>query len=184
MFWSPDVLATTIILAPAEFETVPSTLLFQPDAWPGETLIREYPDGVHLLLRDGRHRHQLWIRELPVGGAPLAVLLPLDDMTPHRAEAALRFWRHVRMGKGTDAPKLAKQRLARLCTCLRATDAWLDGASYRTIATALFGSRRVEREVWRTASLRDTTIRLVRDGLRLMRGGYLDLLRRGGRSRR
>ena len=42
--------------------------------------------------------------------------------------------------------------------------------------------RRVEREAWRTASLRDTTIRLVRDGLRLMRGGYLDLLRRGGRK--
>jgi hypothetical protein len=159
-------------------------LLFRPDAWPGETIIREHPGGMHLLLRDGRQRHQLWIRGRPALGAPLSVLLPYDDMTPHRAEAVLRFWRHMRTGKWTDEPNLTKQRLQRLCTCLRATDAWLDGASYRAIATALFGSRRVEREVWRTASLRDTTIRLVRDGLRLMRGGYLDLLRRGGRGRR
>jgi hypothetical protein len=184
VFWSPDVLATTIILAPAEFETAPSTLLFQPDAWPGETIIREYPDGVHLQLREGRRRHQLWIRERPAIGAALAVRLPFDETTPDRAEAALRFWRHMRNGKGTDEPKLAKQRHARVCASLRAIDARLDGTSYRAIATALFGSRRVEREVWRTASLRDTTIRLVRDGLRLMRGGYLDLLRRGGRSRR
>jgi hypothetical protein len=184
VFWSLDVLATTIILGPAEFETAPSMLPFRPEAWPGETIIREYPDGVHLLLRDGRHRHQLWIRERPAVGTPLAVLLPFDDMTPHRIEATLRFWRHMHTGKGTDGPNLTKQRRERLCTCLRATDAWLDGASYRTIATALFGTRRVEREVWRTASLRDTTIRLVRDGVRLMRGGYLDLLRRGRRSRR
>ena len=159
-------------------------LLFQPDAWPGETVIREYPDGVHLQHREGQHRYRLWIRERPAIGAPLAVLLPFDDMTPHRAEAALRFWRHMHTGKGTDEPRLAKQRHARICASLRAIDAWLDGASYRATATALFGSRRVEREVWRTASVRDTTIRLVRDGLLLMRGGYLDLLRRGGRSRR
>lgn len=182
MFWSPDVLATTIILRPAEFETTPSTLPFRPDAWPGETIIREYPDGVHMMLRDGRLGHRLWTRARPATGAPLAVLLPFDETTSHRAEAALRFWRHIRKGKVTDEPKFANQRLARLCTCLRATDAWLDGASYRTIATALFGPRRVEREVWRTASLRDTTIRLVRDGVRLMRGGYLDLLRRRGRN--
>src|ERR1700688_1257136 len=50
-------------------------------------------------------------------------------------------------------------------------------------AIALFGLRRIEQDAWRTASLRDTTIRLVRDGVRLMRGGYLDLLRRAGRSR-
>jgi len=135
-----------------------------------------------MMLRDGRLGHRLWSRARPATGAPLAVLLPFDETTSHRAEAALRFWRHIRKGKVTDEPKFANQRLARLCTCLRATDAWLDGASYRTIATALFGPRRVEREVWRTASLRDTTIRLVRDGVRLMRGGYLDLLRRRGRN--
>jgi Uncharacterized conserved protein (DUF2285) len=137
VFWSPDVLAATIILGSVEFESGLPTLQFRPDAWPGETIIREYPDGVHLLLRDGRHRHQLWMRERPVIGAPLAVLLPFDETTSHRAAAALRFWRHMHKGKGIDEPKLGKQRLERLCTSLRATDAWLDGASYRTIATAL-----------------------------------------------
>jgi hypothetical protein len=184
VFWSPDVLATTIILGPAEFEGAPSALLFRPDAWPGETTISEYSDGVHLLLRDGRYKHQLWMRERPAIGAPLALMLPFDETTALRAEAALRLWRHLHKGKGTEEPKLPKQRLARLCTCLRATDGWLGGASYRAIAIALFGLRRIEQDAWRTASLRDTTVRLVRDGVRLMRGGYLDLLRRAGRSRR
>jgi hypothetical protein len=36
---------------------------------------------------------------------------------------------------------------------------------------------------WKTHDLRDRTIRLVRSGVKLMRGGYLDLLRYPGRYR-
>jgi hypothetical protein len=41
----------------------------------------------------------------------------------------------------------------------------------------LFGARRLEHELWKTSSLRDTTIRLVRGGLALMQAGYRRLLR-------
>jgi hypothetical protein len=50
------------------------------------------------------------------------------------------------------------------------------GASYRTIAEVLFGKARVEAEPWKTASLRDTVIRLARTAFCLKRGGYRDLL--------
>jgi len=43
----------------------------------------------------------------------------------------------------------------------------------------LFGARRVEGEMWKTSSLRDRTIRLVKGGLVLMQAGYRKLLRGG-----
>jgi hypothetical protein len=51
------------------------------------------------------------------------------------------------------------------------------GATYRAIAEALFGPVRVSAESWKTASVRDNAIRLVRNGTKLMTGGYRDLLR-------
>jgi hypothetical protein len=60
---------------------------------------------------------------------------------------------------------------------LRALDGHLSEASYREIAEVLFGIRRLEREAWKTSSLRDQTIRLVKGGVVLMRAGYRRLLR-------
>jgi len=53
----------------------------------------------------------------------------------------------------------------------------LEGASYRTIATCLFGARRVDTEPWKTSSLRDTVIRLVRTGAAMVKGQYRGLLK-------
>ncbi len=47
------------------------------------------------------------------------------------------------------------------------------------ILPKLFGARRVEGEMWKTSSLCDRTIRLVKGGLALMRAGYRKLLRGG-----
>jgi hypothetical protein len=60
---------------------------------------------------------------------------------------------------------------------LRALDGHLTDASYREIAQALFGAQRVQREAWKTSSLRDQTIRLVKGGVDLVRAGYRKLLR-------
>ena len=46
-------------------------------------------------------------------------------------------------------------------------------------AETLFGAAAVEREPWKTSSVRGVTIRLVSTGKALMRGGYLKLLRAG-----
>ncbi len=68
---------------------------------------------------------------------------------------------------------------------LRALDAHLADKPYRMIAQGLFGQRRVPSgSSWKTHDLRDRTIRLVRTGLQLMRGGYLKLLRHHRRRRR
>jgi len=54
----------------------------------------------------------------------------------------------------------------------------LAGESYRVIAAGLFGDARIPAGPgWKTHDLRDRTTRLVRGGLDLMQGGYLDLLR-------
>jgi hypothetical protein len=68
-------------------------------------------------------------------------------------------------------------RLRRLRTVLQALDGWLDGASYRDIAVALFGEARVEAD-WTDPRrhLRDRVRRAVRRGRALMGGGYRTFL--------
>lgn len=95
----------------------------------------------------------------------------------------MRFWRLVAHGRlRTGPPK--PHRLDRLVAALRALDGRLDGASYRAIAEVLFGARRVSAEPWKTASARDTVIRLARTGLATMRGDYRTLLKPKGPNRR
>ena len=64
---------------------------------------------------------------------------------------------------------------------LRACDGRRVGAAYREIAGALHGAGRIADEPWKTSSLRDATLRLVRDGQAMIQGGYLRLL--DGRAR-
>jgi hypothetical protein len=110
---------------------------------------------------------------------PIAVVNPLDSNFIARADAAVRLWRLLtgqRYGRQVD-PLTHLQR-QQLVLALRALDGHLAGATYREIAEVLFGAARVPTgSSWRTHDLRGRTIRLVRMGLKLMRGGYLDLLR-------
>lgn len=108
-------------------------------------------------------------------GRPLAALVPLDGALPARLAALARLWRIL----GGQAPQdpLTPQRRGRLKTMLRAFDARRDAASYRQIAAGLYGAARVEVEPWKTSSLRDATMRLVRDARGMAAGGYLSLLR-------
>ncbi|WP_228148077.1 DUF2285 domain-containing protein [Roseibium algicola] len=103
---------------------------------------------------------------------------PLDDGARARHRAMGRFLDFLE-GKeiGADS-RLTPQKRLRFKSMLRAVDGRTNGASYREIAENLFGARRVASEPWKTSPLRDTTIRLVRDGLAMVAGGYLDLLRR------
>jgi hypothetical protein len=60
---------------------------------------------------------------------------------------------------------------------IRALDGWLEGNRYREIAEGLFGRDRIDGRSWKSHDLRSRTIRLVQDGISLMRGGYRALLR-------
>jgi len=140
---------------------------------------RRAVDGEYWLVDDGH-------KGLPavlIGGAnrdlPAAVVIPLDADFGMRADAAWRLWRLI-IGRphGRPPDRLTRQRRHRLGLALRALDGRLAGESYRVIAAGLFGDARVPAGPgWRTHDLRDRAIRLVRAGIGLMQGGYLDLLR-------
>ena len=174
VFWRPEVSPAVIPLTSAPIVT-PTTVI--PLAkWPGEITRREAEDGLHVLVREDAATHQVWLIEPVKRAAPLAAAIPLDDTAPHRTDAFGRFWRflkHPARRARTDR----RRRLDRLITALRVLDGRMSGASYRIIAEALFGKARVAAEPWKTASLRDTVIRLARTGFSLKRGGYRGLLR-------
>ncbi|WP_297511039.1 DUF2285 domain-containing protein [uncultured Caulobacter sp.] len=112
---------------------------------------------------------------------PLEAVLPLDRTTPDRLRALDRLVRHLDGRKPPPDP-ITRQRRRRLSAMLRALDARDSGAPYRQIGEALFGASRIAAEPWKSASLRDATLRLVRDGRALVEGGYLALL--GARTAR
>lgn len=141
----------------------------------------ETAGGRALALADPGGLHHIAILAAD-GTEAAAILLPLDASFRIRAEAAMRFHRLV-AGRPTGPPPRAlaltprhRQRLVRM---VRALDGRASGASYREIASVLFGAQRQRAAEWKASSIRAQTIRLVSDGGALMRGGYLKLL--GGR---
>ena len=115
--------------------------------------------------------------------APLAAVVLLDAMTPDRLHAILRFWAALMHERSLPDDRISAQRRARLVQMLRAYDARSSGLSYREIAMALFPTHEIVPAAWRGDALRETTIRLVRDGLKHVRDGYRALLRRPRRRR-
>jgi hypothetical protein len=105
------------------------------------------------------------------------VIVPLDSDTPTRLAAVEALWRALNRRPATAAPALTPQRRHRIKRMLRAVDARAAGASHRKVAEALFGAERARAEPWKTSSLRDTVMRLARDGAALVDHGYRTLLR-------
>jgi hypothetical protein len=151
-------------------------LRFAPQQWPGHVVRRDAADGTHLLVRGSGFSHQRWFPGAPSEGAVITAILPMDLAMPNRIEATLRFWYHSTYGGSRSQPG-RPLRLDRLITTLRALDGHLAGASYRAIANDLFTPDRVAADPWKTSPLRDRAIRLVRQGLSLMKGGYRKLLK-------
>lgn len=132
-------------------------------------------DGLHLRMDGGL---QLLLRGGARPAGPLVVILAFDHDFGLRVRAAQALHRAVTGGQPPRSRLTAAQRL-RLDRSLQALDGSLDRESYRAIAQTLFGAAVVERESWKTSSVRGVTIRLVSTGRALMRGGYLKLLRAG-----
>jgi hypothetical protein len=149
----------------------------------GSGSLRQAPDGWHAVLRIQGAQHHLWLKEAPQVGVCYAAELPLDADFEIRAHASHRLWRAInRRAPGPPLHQLSAQRRERLALALRALDARMDGASYRVIAEVLFGRKRIPERAWKTNDLRSRTIRLVKAGLALTRGGYRALLRPSSRK--
>ncbi|MVT54742.1 DUF2285 domain-containing protein [Bradyrhizobium yuanmingense] len=141
--------------------------------------LRYAPDGWHAIVALGGAKHRLWLTELPPTGSSLAVDLPFDGSFELRLRAAHRFWLALeRRAIGPPPLTLPILTRRRLILSLRAVDGSLEGHSYREIAQGLFGKHRIPDRTWKTHDLRSRTIRLVKTGLHLVRGGYRALLRR------
>jgi len=149
-------------------------MTFAPSSWSGLRARRRASDGEHLILGAGRDEHQLWLPDPLPAGHPLGAIIPIDKLTPGRIAATQRFLRAI---KG-QRPAAGTKPNPRVVNTLRALDGHLSGAPYRVIAECIFGLSRVSAEPWKTSSVRDATIRLVRSGVAMMRGGYRKFLRK------
>ncbi len=136
-------------------------------------------DEVPLVLMKGVGVHvALEIRGLPVLTAPFAPVFELHGLGDVSAQFELlkRLKRFTEPGHRTiQTPLFASDE--RLHHALIALDESLKGKTYRQIAIAIFGEKKVAEE-WHGHSqyLKDRTRRLVAKGTELMKGGYRDLL--------
>ena len=181
LVWLPQLDPATVLLVPATEPFTGSRSLRSLTP----IFRRQANDGEHWIITDSQGRFPLLLSAGIEPDTPVASVIPLDGNFSARADAALRLWRLLTGQRYRPPDPLTRLQRLRLVLALRALDGHLAGATYREIAEVLFGTSRVPTGApWKTHDLRGRTIRLVRTGLKLMRGGYLDLLRSIRRRRR
>ena len=129
--------------------------------------------GLHLQLRGGL---QAFAEECSLSD-PVAAVIPITGSFSAALKGISDLERVLR-GEAPGDDLTAQQRL-RLHRALSALDAFQAKATYRQVALEIFGAEAVSRYDWRTSSVRDAAIRLVRMGRALAAGGYLKLLAPG-----
>jgi hypothetical protein len=139
-----------------------------------------YPQGerdeIGLHIRPSPESPQLVFLNGAQPDKPLAVIIPLDDMTVDRLSSIERFIHSVG-GKHHPDARLTSAQRRRLGHMLRCLDGREQEASHFEVATALFGRRLVSRKDWHDSSFRYQTHRLARDGAKMVERGYRQLLR-------
>lgn len=138
-------------------------------------------DPAHLRLDIGGEQYDVTLAD-PHDESPLAVFVMFDDLTPDRQTALTRFWNSIRGKRVPNDPRVTPQRRERARQMLRAVDGLHAGAKYRSIGEVLFPGHIIDSASWAGDALREITIRLARDGRKLVDGGYRSLLRRPRRS--
>jgi len=179
-------------------------VIWSPAVDPARILLRPCPpgtDGPRLAARDdvivsdlgedGFCTASVSGIEFPLlflAGGPdqqVAAVILADDLALDRLEAVHRFWAALTGDKvPPERRRMSRQKRQRAGKSLRAVDGRKDGASYRLIAEALFPAHRITLATWKSNALRETVIRLARDGLQLVAGGYRALLHRKRHSRK
>ncbi len=114
---------------------------------------------------------------------PLGATVLLDELTPDRLDAVARFSAALRGQAPPPDPRITPQRHQRTRRMLRVFDAQTCGSTYRDIAIGLFPDHATTPAEWVGTPIRETTIRLARDGRALVCGGYRALRRRPRRQR-
>ncbi|WP_082734757.1 DNA -binding domain-containing protein [Sphingobium yanoikuyae] len=117
------------------------------------------------------------------GAGSLAAMVLLDELTPDRLSALARFWAALAGKTVPPDPRITRSRQKRAREMLRVLDGRASGATYRAIADAVFPKHDHDAASWVGSAIRETTIRLARDGAKLVHGGYRSILRRPRRDR-
>jgi hypothetical protein len=150
------------------------------DSLPSPTFSVDRDDGRHMLWRETHDERRVWILPDASPTAPVSAVIQFDKHLPQRLEAVLRLWQHLTgtAAKPTISP-LTRQQRHRMILMLRALDGRQQHATYRDLAAILLDPdvRLLGRGDWLTSSRRAQIVRLVKDGIRRMDGGYRDLLR-------
>lgn len=123
-----------------------------------------------------------WVDTLVLEGAspdqPLVIVTPYARHGIQRLRAARNLLEATFNCRRPVMRQPTRQQSRRYRHMLQAVDARQAGASYRQIAESIFGKGRVASDPWKSSALRDATLALVRDGMKLVNGGYRDLLQR------
>jgi hypothetical protein len=173
IFWLPQADPGTVVLTstPPVFGSELGPTGLKP------TAVLPGPDGLSILHSTGGERIPVLLHGDAGLNRPLAAIIPLDADGLERIEAVARLWRSLHKPPGPPDLRLTWQQRRRLRQMLLAIDGRIDGASYREIAEAIYGARRVSDDPWKTSALRDSTMALVKSGFALIAGGYRKLLR-------
>jgi len=167
-----------VILGPAP-PSFPDSHRLVPSNLTGQLFAYDGNDGRHVVLQALQGTHCLWLRDV-LTGTGMAAIIPLDDSVLLRVAGLLRLQRHLAGESAGPVPRgwaLTARLRQRLILMIRALDGHQAQASYREIALALYGEAAVARYPWKTSSIRGQTIRLVKDAVFTMEGGYRRLLR-------
>ena len=182
VIWDPHVNPATVFVGPV------------PEDFPGAfrigmlkpVLSRRGSRGEHLLVEGARDPVPVMLLPGVDDATPLGVVIAPDGDFETRIAAARGLWRLMNGLKPcTDADDLARAQRRNVILAIWAADLRRGGFSIRQTAVAIFGEAKVPsgRE-WRSHRLYGLTMRLIDRGIKLIEGGYRDLLRKKRRLRR
>jgi hypothetical protein len=145
------------------------------------TVIRQSAEGPYGVCGDMQSRMPVVLLDGASIDGPLVFVISHTADTQGRLNAVKRFL-SLQRGQALPDNRITPQRRQRFRQLLRTVDARSCRASHRDIAAAFFGRHRISGPDWHESSQRYTIIRLVQDGVKLVRGRYRDILRHRGKA--
>ena len=167
--WRPEIAPAVVTLVAATPNVPLQSVTIAED------IVERRNDGRGLSWVRLRNGATIVGADTDIDAESLSILIPIDDDWSVRVAAADRLRRQL-VDRSTDSP-ITPQRRERLTRALRCIDGRRDGATYRAIATSLFGAGRVAEELWKVSSLKAQMVRLAGHGRMLIDHGYRQLLR-------
>ncbi|MGH6707974.1 MAG: DNA -binding domain-containing protein [Bradyrhizobium sp.] len=179
VFWHGAALKQVVRVRRAPATTQKDTIPFTLSTFKTDRTAAIGVDDVPLVLMKGPGAHvAVEIHDVAVLTSSFAPVFEIDGFADLNGQTELlkrlqRFTQPAPPAAGQAASRIDE----RLHHALIALDESLDGKTYRQIAIAIFGEKKVAEE-WLGPSqfLKDRTRRLVAKGHELMKGGYRDLL--------